>query len=59
MTAAAYTAGPQAPPWPMLAHALLGTAMVIAGAVALNQRFELRATPRWPAPPGARCPAGG
>jgi len=30
------------PPWHVVLHALLGTALVIAGAVALNQRIERR-----------------
>jgi protoheme IX farnesyltransferase len=42
MTAAAWTAASKPPPWPRLLHALLGAALVIAGAVALNQRLELR-----------------
>ena len=39
MTAAAWVAGGKMPDWKLL-HALAGTAGVIAGAVALNQRLE-------------------
>jgi len=42
MGVAAWTAGKQPPPWSELAHALLGTGLVIVGAVALNQRLERR-----------------
>jgi len=31
-----------APPWPAVLHALLGTGLVIAGAMAINQRLERR-----------------
>ena len=33
---------PQPPPWPRLVHALFGTALVIAGASAMNQLLEKR-----------------
>jgi len=42
MGVAAWTAGDRPPPWADLVHALLGTALVIVGAVALNQRLERR-----------------
>ncbi len=41
MAIAALTAD-RPPPWPRLAHALLGTAMLIAGATAMNQLIERR-----------------
>lgn len=40
MAAAAWTAGAESPSWSQVGHALLGTAMVIAGAIAMNQRYE-------------------
>jgi len=42
MAMAAFTTGQYVPPWPRLAHALAGTAMLIAGALAMNQRLERR-----------------
>jgi cytochrome c oxidase assembly protein subunit 15 len=42
MAVAALTAGRPVPPWPELARALLGSAVLIAGAIALNQRLEYR-----------------
>jgi protoheme IX farnesyltransferase len=42
MTIAALTAAATRPAWPVLGHALLGAGMVIVGAIALNQRWEVR-----------------
>jgi len=42
MGVAAYAAPDDLPPWHAVLHALGGTALVIAGAVALNQRIERR-----------------
>ncbi|MCR4411690.1 MAG: protoheme IX farnesyltransferase, partial [Thermoguttaceae bacterium] len=42
MTVTALVAGPHMPRWGDLAHALAGSALVIAGAIALNQRIERR-----------------
>jgi protoheme IX farnesyltransferase len=42
MTVAALTAGEELPPWPQLLHALVGTGLLIAGAVSMNQRLEQR-----------------
>ncbi|MBN2475737.1 MAG: protoheme IX farnesyltransferase [Pirellulales bacterium] len=39
---AALTAGPRVPPWPLLAHLLLGTGVLMAGAAAMNQLLEHR-----------------
>lgn len=39
MAVSAWTTA-RSPLWPLLGHALLGTAMVIAGAITLNQRLE-------------------
>ena len=58
MTAAAWTAAPEPPPWPRLLHALWGAALVIAGAVALNQRLELRGDARMPRTAARPLPAG-
>jgi len=40
MAVAAWVTPAQAPPWPVLAHALAGAGLVIAGAIAINQRLE-------------------
>jgi protoheme IX farnesyltransferase len=37
---AAVVSGVEVPPWTMLVHALAGNALVIVGAIALNQRLE-------------------
>lgn len=42
MTVSALVAGPRLPSWPPVAHALAGAGLVIAGAIALNQRIERR-----------------
>jgi protoheme IX farnesyltransferase len=61
MVVAARTAG-QPPPWseawPQLVHALIGTALVIAGAMALNQRLEIRGDVRMSRTAGRPLPAG-
>jgi len=46
MTVAALTAGDEPPPWPVLVHALAGSGLLIAGAIALNQRLEWRSDAR-------------
>ena len=48
MAVAAWTSGEERPAWADLAHALVGTALVIAGAMALNQRWEARGDARMP-----------
>jgi protoheme IX farnesyltransferase len=58
MTGAARTAGEHAPPWPTVGHALLGTALVIAGAMALNQRLEIRGDQRMSRTAGRPLPRG-
>ena len=55
MAVSAWTTAGSPPLWPDLAHALLGAALVIAGAIALNQRLESKATQKCPARPAARC----
>lgn len=42
MVVATLVAGPELPPWHVAVNALVGSALVIAGAVALNQRLEHR-----------------
>jgi len=42
MAVAAYATAETAPPWQAVVHSLLGTALVIAGAMAINQRLERR-----------------
>ncbi len=58
MAVAAWTAGERPPSWPVLLHALLGTALVIVGAVALNQRLEFRGDAKMPRTAGRPLPAG-
>lgn len=55
---AALVARPELPPWHVLAHAIVGSGLLIAGALALNQRIEhrsdamMRRTRRRPLPSG-------
>jgi protoheme IX farnesyltransferase len=58
MAAAAFTAGPHAPAWPQVLHALLGTAAVIAGAIAMNQRIEHLGDARMPRTAERPLPSG-
>jgi protoheme IX farnesyltransferase len=58
MGTAAYTVGSGPPPWPTVLHALAGTTLVIAGAMALNQRLEGAADARMPRPAARPLPAG-
>ena len=58
MAVAARTAAREPPPWPDLAHALVGTALVIMGAVALNQRLEHQGDARMPRTAGRPLPSG-
>ncbi len=58
MGVAAWTAGDQPPPWLELAHALLGTGLLIVGAVALNQRLERRGDSRMPRTAPRPLPSG-
>lgn len=59
----AILAGPQPPPWTTLVFGLIGSAAVMAGAVALNQRLEhstdarMPRTARRPVPSGRMTPA--
>ncbi len=58
MLVAAITTGQEVPPWPLLAHSLAGTALVVAGAVAMNQRVEQRSDARMARTAGRPLPAG-
>lgn len=58
MAVAARTAGRERPSWTAVAHALFGAALVIAGAMALNQRFEMRGDARMPRTAGRPLPTG-
>ena len=48
MAITALIASPKAPAWPVLLHALLGSGLVIVGAIALNQRLELSSDAKMP-----------
>jgi protoheme IX farnesyltransferase len=58
MSVAALVADPPGPHWPQLVHALVGAALAISGAIALNQRIEktsdarMARTARRPLPSG-------
>lgn len=58
MGVAACVAGNETPPATEIVHALVGTALVIAGAVALNQRLETHGDARMPRTAGRPLPAG-
>jgi protoheme IX farnesyltransferase len=58
MAVAARTAGEQRPGWREVAHALFGTALVIAGAMALNQRLEMRGDAQMLRTAGRPLPTG-
>lgn len=57
MLVAAVTTGREVPPWTLLAHSLIGTGLVIAGAVAMNQRLEKRSDARMARTAGRPLPA--
>ncbi len=58
MAVSAWTAG-RPPFWPAAAHALAGTALMIVGAIALNQRLECRGDAKMARTAGRPLPAGG
>jgi heme o synthase len=58
MMVAAWTAGREPPPWPLLVHVLAGTALVIAGAIALNQRMEAGGDAKMARTAGRPLPSG-
>ena len=58
MAVASWTAGEQSPSWETLFHALGGTALVIVGALALNQRLEVEGDAKMPRTAGRPLPSG-
>jgi protoheme IX farnesyltransferase len=58
MTVSAWTTAESRPFWPDVFPALLGTAAVIAGAIALNQRLEWQGDAKMPRTAGRPLPAG-
>jgi protoheme IX farnesyltransferase len=58
MAVAARTASEPPASWPQLAHALLGTSLVIMGAVALNQRMEYLGDAKMRRTAGRPLPSG-
>lgn len=58
MVVAAWTAGSQTPQWTDVMHALVGTAAVIAGAIAMNQRIEHLGDARMPRTADRPLPSG-
>ncbi len=58
MAVGAWTAGDEPPPWPKLLNALFGSALTIAGAVALNQRLERRSDAKMSRTAGRPLPSG-
>jgi len=58
MTVAALVAAPQAPAWPTLANALVGSALVIVGAIAWNQRLEYLSDGKMPRTFNRPLPSG-
>jgi protoheme IX farnesyltransferase len=58
MAVAAWMTAESRPSWPELVPALLGTALVVAGAIALNERLEWRGDAKMPRTAGRPLPAG-
>jgi heme o synthase len=58
MGVSAWTTAAAPPAWRDVAQALLGAALVIGGAIALNQRLECRGDARMPRTAGRPLPAG-
>lgn len=58
MTVTALVAGPQPPVWPVLVNALVGSALVIVGAIALNQRLEYDSDAKMPRTANRPLPSG-
>lgn len=58
MAVAVWAAGDVVPPWPIAVHALGGTALVIVGAVVLNQRMEREGDARMTRTADRPLPAG-
>ncbi len=58
MAITALIAGAKTPSWPVLLNSLLGSGLVIVGAIALNQRLELVSDAKMPRTVGRPLPAG-
>jgi protoheme IX farnesyltransferase len=58
MTVTALVAAPQPPAWTVLANALVGSALVIVGAIALNQRLEYISDGKMPRTANRPLPSG-
>jgi protoheme IX farnesyltransferase len=58
MLVSAWTAVEKTPDWQVLLHALLGTAGVIVGAIAFNQRLEYRSDAKMSRTAGRPLPSG-
>jgi protoheme IX farnesyltransferase len=58
MTVTAIVAAPQTPAWPILIHALAGSALVIVGAIALNQWLEHTSDAKMPRTATRPLPTG-
>ena len=58
MAASGWIAAGKAVPWNALVHALIGTAGLIAGAIALNQRLECASDAKMPRTAGRPLPSG-
>jgi protoheme IX farnesyltransferase len=58
MAVTALIAGPKAPSWAVLLNSLLGSGLVIVGAIALNQRLELASDAKMLRTVGRPLPAG-
>ncbi|MHC4402147.1 MAG: heme o synthase [Planctomycetota bacterium] len=58
MLAAALVAGERVPPWYVLLHAMVGTGLVVIGAIALNQRAERSANAQMARTAGRPLPSG-
>ena len=58
MAITALIASPKTPSWPVLLNAILGSGLVIVGAIALNQRLELVSDAKMPRTARRPLPAG-
>ena len=58
LAVAAWTAGAAPPAWQAIAHAILGTALITAGSVALNQWYEQRSDALMARTEGRPIPSG-
>ena len=58
LAVAAWTSGEISPPWQQIVHALVGTALITAGSVALNQWYEQRSDALMARTQGRPIPSG-